>query len=76
MNNQTRKIKTKLEESIMLIILSCIKELEIKVGINKLTAILIGSQSNYIFENKFNNNPFFGFLQNYNSNQIKKIINR
>ena len=76
MNNQVQSIITKLEESIMLIILSCIKELEIRVGINKLNAILIGSQSNYIFENKFNKNPFYGFLQNYNSNQIKKIINR
>ena len=76
MVNRVQSIITKLEEAIILIILSCIKELEIKVGINKLTAILIGSQSNYIFENKFNENSFYGFLQNYNSNQIQEIINR
>ena len=76
MKNQTQIIITKLEESIMLIILSCIQELDIKVGINKLIAILQGSKSNYIFENKFNENSYYGFLQNYNSNQIKSIINR
>ena len=76
MKKNTKIIKNKLEESIMLMILSCIKELEIKVGVNKLTSILIGSESNYIFENEFNKNSYYGFLQNYNSKQVRKIIDR
>jgi len=76
MKKETKNIKNKLEESIMLIVLACIKDLKTKVGTNKLIAILIGSESNYIYENKFNKNAFYGFLQHYNSKQIKKIIDR
>ncbi|MBT3838305.1 MAG: hypothetical protein HOB40_01730 [Candidatus Marinimicrobia bacterium] len=64
------------EKSISLMVLSCINDLEFKVGNKKLIAILQGSESNYIFENEFNNNPFYGLLQNYNSNQISTIIDR
>ena len=64
------------EKSISLMVLSCINDLEIKVGKNKLVAILQGSESNYIFENEFNKNPFYGLLQNYNSKQLIKIIER
>jgi ATP-dependent DNA helicase RecQ len=60
----------------MLMVLSCVQELEIKVGKTKLVSILQGSESNYIFENEFNNNPYYGLLQNYNSNQINKIIEK
>jgi len=64
------------EKSISLMVLSCINDLEFKIGNKKLIAILQGSESNYIFENEFNNNPFYGLLQNYNSNQISTIIER
>ncbi|MBL7014206.1 MAG: HRDC domain-containing protein [Candidatus Marinimicrobia bacterium] len=64
------------EKSISLMVLSCINDLEFKVGNKKLIAILQGSESNYIFTNEFNNNPFYGLLQNYNSNQISTIIER
>ena len=47
------------EKSISLMVLSCINDLEFKVGNKKLIAILQGSESNYIFENEFNNNPFY-----------------
>ena len=64
------------EKSIVILILSCIKELEINVGLNKLISILQGAQSSYIYENNFNKNPYYGILQNYNSKQLKNIIDR
>ena len=76
MKIQTNELINNYENSIMLMVLSCIEELEIKVGNNKLVSILQGSESNYIFENNFNNNPFYGLLQNYNSKQINKIIEK
>ena len=74
MKHQSNDLIRNYEKSIMLIVLSCVQELEIKVGKTKLVSILQGSESNYIFENKFNNNSYYGLLQNYNSNQINKII--
>jgi len=76
MKNQSNDLISNYEKSIMLMVLSCVKELEIKVGKNKLVSILQGSESNYIFENEFNNNPYYGLLQNYNSKQINKIIEK
>ena len=73
---QNNKFINNYEKSISLMVLSCINELKIKVGTKKLVAILQGSESNYIFENEFNNNPFYGLLQNYNTKQISNIINR
>ena len=64
------------EKSIVILILSCIKELEINLGLNKLISILQGAQSSYIYENNFNKNPYYGILQNYNSKQLKNIIDR
>ena len=76
MKHQSNDLIRNYEKSIMLIVLSCVQELEIKVGKTKLVSILQGSESNYIFENKFNNNSYYGLLQNYNSNQINKIIEK
>jgi|TARA_B100001146_G_scaffold221754_1_gene232770 ATP-dependent DNA helicase RecQ len=76
MRIQTNELINNYEKSIMLMVLSCVQELEIKVGKKKLVSILQGSESNYIFENEFNNNPYYGLLQNYNSNQISKIIEK
>ena len=76
MRIQTNELINNYEKSIMLMVLSCVQELEIKVGKTKLVSILQGSESNYIFENEFNNNPYYGLLQNYNSNQINKIIEK
>ena len=76
MRLQTNELINNYEKSIMLMVLSCVQELEIKVGKTKLVSILQGSESNYIFENEFNNNPYYGLLQNYNSNQINKIIEK
>ena len=76
MKHQSNDLISNYEKSIMLMVLSCVQELEIKVGKNKLVSILQGSESNYIFENEFNNNPYYGLLQNYNSNQINKIIEK
>ncbi len=64
------------EKSISLMVLSCINDLEMKVGTKKLVGILQGSESDYIFKNEYYNNPFYGLLQNYNSKQITKIIER
>ena len=76
MKHQSNDLISNYEKSIMLMVLSCVQELEIKVGKTKLVSILQGSESNYIFENEFNNNPYYGLLQNYNSNQINKIIEK
>ena len=76
MKHQSNDLISNYEKSIMLMVLSCVQELEIKVGKTKLVSILQGSESNYIFENEFNNNPYYGLLQNYNSNQISKIIEK
>jgi ATP-dependent DNA helicase RecQ len=76
MRLQTNELINNYEKSIMLMVLSCVQELEIKVGKTKLVSILQGSESNYIFENEFNNNPYYGLLQNYNSKQINKIIEK
>jgi ATP-dependent DNA helicase RecQ len=76
MKHQSNDLISNYEKSIMLMVLSCVQELEIKVGKKKLVSILQGSESNYIFENEFNNNPYYGLLQNYNSNQISKIIEK
>ena len=76
MKNQSNDLISNYEKSIMLMVLSCVQELEIKVGKKKLVSILQGSESNYIFENEFNNNPYYGLLQNYNSKQINKIIEK
>ena len=76
MRIQTNELINNYEKSIMLMVLSCVQELEIKVGKKKLVSILQGSESNYIFENEFNNNPYYGLLQNYNSKQINKIIEK
>jgi len=76
MNKQSNELINNYEKSIVLMILSCISELEINVGKLKLVSILQGSESNYIFENNFNNNPLYGLLQNYNSKQINIIIDR
>ena len=76
MRLQTNELINNYEKSIMLMVLSCVQELEIKVGKTKLVSILQGSESNYIFENEFNKNPYYGLLQNYNSNQINKIIEK
>ena len=76
MKHQSNDLISNYEKSIMLMVLSCVQELEIKVGKNKLVSILQGSESNYIFENEFNNNPYYGLLQNYNSKQINKIIEK
>ena len=76
MRLQTNELINNYEKSIMLMVLSCVQELEIKVGKKKLVSILQGSESNYIFENEFNNNPYYGLLQNYNSKQINKIIEK
>jgi len=76
MGLQTNELINNYEKSIMLMVLSCVQELEIKVGKTKLVSILQGSESNYIFENEFNNNPYYGLLQNYNSKQINKIIEK
>jgi len=76
MKHQSNDLISNYEKSIMLMVLSCVQELEIKVGKKKLVSILQGSESNYIFENEFNNNPYYGLLQNYNSKQINKIIEK
>ncbi len=76
MRHQSNDLISNYEKSIMLMVLSCVQELEIKVGKKKLVSILQGSESNYIFENEFNNNPYYGLLQNYNSKQINKIIEK
>ena len=76
MRLQTNELINNYEKSIMLMVLSCVQDLEIKVGKTKLVSILQGSESNYIFENEFNNNPYYGLLQNYNSKQINKIIEK
>jgi len=76
MKHQSNDLISNYEKSIMLMVLSCVQELEIKVGKKKLVSILQGSESYYIFENEFNNNPYYGLLQNYNSKQINKIIEK
>jgi len=49
MRLQTNELINNYEKSIMLMVLSCVKDLEIKVGKTKLVSILQGSESNYIF---------------------------
>jgi ATP-dependent DNA helicase RecQ len=75
MNNHFNYIDN-YEKSISLMILSCLNDLELQVGKKKTVAILQGSESNYIFKNDFNKNPFYGLLQNYNFKQINDIIER
>lgn len=62
MKYQSNELIRNYEKSIMLIVLSCIQELEIRVGKKRLVSILQFSESNYIFENEFNNNPYYGTL--------------
>ena len=74
MNKQSNELINNYEKSIVLMILSCISELEINVGKSKLVSILQGSESNYIFENNFNIDNFISSLFKSYLNQYIEII--
>jgi superfamily II DNA helicase RecQ len=58
------------------IILNCFNELKVSSGRTLLSEILKGKIDNYIFEEKINENNYFGFLKNLTKSQIINLIDQ
>lgn len=62
------------ESSIAKIIFLCIKNLEFRLGANKLAQILAGTQTKFITDYELQNNPAFSLLKQYSQKDIKNVI--
>jgi superfamily II DNA helicase RecQ len=58
------------------IILNCFNELKVSSGRTLLSELLKGKINNYIFEEKLNENNYFGSLKNLTKSQIINLIDQ
>jgi len=76
-NNVRNAIKNEssiFEEEIAFRIITCLKSLNVPIGRHKLAGVLVGSMANYIFDNGFNNSPYFGSLNFCTKQQVIEMI--
>jgi superfamily II DNA helicase RecQ len=75
MEDKSKELLGRYEQSVAQIFLQCMSELPFDLGAHRLSDVLRGSQSKFINNNQLNQNSMYGVLSPYPKKRLLELIN-